>query len=361
MKNAHIINVLDGTLQQYMASGYLGVGFKINGTTVRQLSHACTTSYSMYSDMLSVRQGDLLLVHEGEYIYGAFEATTDFAEDPGIPVDFLSANMLYRDSRGNGLHRFINRPLSSITPWDFRRVGIREWTVGGASVCYSEGIHSTRLFHLKARGRIWSIPERWKYADAGRIVRPILMDEANILIEAIELENHGKTRSPGITSAPLSGYLPIELILDPNRVVNEKIVEAWIIKNIGKNTVLDTIVGKFTCFGNNVPIGYLKLMDIYGYLDFSGGARLHKVIEVKKAGCVFPDNVVQLVNYMNLVSSLSPTKRESNVEGFLFANSFDQQTIDFVKHRNRMDARLSLIQFDYVPPQYDRLDLRRVV
>jgi hypothetical protein len=75
--NAHIINVSDENLflRTYLPNGYLGVSLVLGGFTPQALSSACKASYSMYADMKTIRQGDLIFVHAGQRIYGAFKAS----------------------------------------------------------------------------------------------------------------------------------------------------------------------------------------------------------------------------------------------------------------------------------------------
>lgn len=77
--NAHIINCDEAEFfNNYLPNGYLGVGLYLNSTTPQGLSMACRTSYSMFADMKTIRQGDIILVHAGEKIYGAFKAESEF-------------------------------------------------------------------------------------------------------------------------------------------------------------------------------------------------------------------------------------------------------------------------------------------
>ena len=107
---------------------------------------------------------------------------------------------------------------------------------------------------------------KWGY----RILQPLLRENSDI-----------STRRT-ITPSYLANYRDIKFILNPKITTNEKIIEGWVLSEIGRNQVLDKAIGSFTCFGNNVPIGYLKFADIIGYQDLGEGLRKYKVIEVKK-------------------------------------------------------------------------------
>jgi hypothetical protein len=65
--NAHSINCNEAEfLNTFLPQGYIGVGIVINGTSPQHLSAACRTSYSMYADMKTIREGDAIFVQENK-------------------------------------------------------------------------------------------------------------------------------------------------------------------------------------------------------------------------------------------------------------------------------------------------------
>jgi len=315
----------------------------------------------MYADMKTIRPGDMVFVHAGQKIYGAFTAKTEFLEDPQAPPMLLSKNIHYYpdpDQSNSGWKNMKKPPSVGY----YRRMAIRHFTdKDGANLCYQNGFASNEVFELKLRKKIWSIPERWKYTDSARTVRPLMEDEALKLIRVLERENADNANRRTVKPAGLVGYLPIEFVLNPNVVIDEKIVEGWILDNVGKNKALDSALGEFTSFGNNMPAGYLRFMDIFGYQQLSPGNRKYKVIEVKKAECVFPDDINQLLGYSDWVTDNLASGDHKAVEGAIVARDFDNNCINFVKNFNKTGRRIKLVKFDFCPPNYNSLSIKKVV
>ena len=361
--NGHIINC-DETqfFNSFLPGGYLGVGIVVNGIRPRQLSNACRTSYSMYADMKTIRANDIIFVHAGQRIYGAFKAATEFCEDPITPQPFLSKNIHYRpdpDNPNSGWHNNI-----TVIPdvGQYRRMAITHFTdTQGRNLCFEDGIDSNEVFELKLKKKIWSIPERWKYTDTARTVRPLMENEAFELLKILERENADKSNRLNITPANLKNYVPIKFILNPNIVENEKIIEGWLLENIGRNNMLDPALGPLTSFGNNMPAGYLRFMDIFGYHHLSTGIKKYKVIEVKKDNCVFPNDINQVIGYTDCVTENIAAGDYKTVEGIVIARNFDNDCIEFVRNFNTTGRKIRLISFNYVSPDYNTLDTARVV
>lgn len=222
--NAHIINCNeDDFFNLFLPGGYIGVGIVVRGTSSRHLSNACRTSYSMYADMKTIRTGDIIFVHAGQKIYGAFRAETEFLEDPNAPLMFLSRNIHYYPNPqkpGSGWRNTTNIPKVGY----YRRIAISHFTdTAGRNLCFEYGFDSTEVFDMKLKKKIWSIPERWKYTDAARTLRPLMEDEAFELIKILERENADNPNRRTMNPANLSGYIPIEFILNPNVITDEKI------------------------------------------------------------------------------------------------------------------------------------------
>jgi hypothetical protein len=289
--NAHIINCSEEDFEEFVKNGYIGVGVVCGGATPQQLSKVCTTSYSMYADMKTVRPGDLIFIHAKNKIYGVFEAVSEFKEDPKVPTQFLSANMYYSSPFKPQIGwKYMGKELVPEVG-KYRRVAIKHHEANGSNLCFEEGFESTEVFELKRKNKVWSIPERWQYTDSARTVRPLLFNEATELYNLLLRENSDISTRRIITPSYLTNYREIEFILNPKITTNEKIIEGWVLSEIGRNQVLDKAIGNFTCFGNNVPIGYLKFADIIGYQDLGEGLRKYKVIEIKKDESIFPDNI----------------------------------------------------------------------
>lgn len=361
--NAHIINCdRDEYFNSFLPNGYLGVGLYLNSTTPQGLSSACRNSYSMYADMKAIRNGDIIFVHAGDRIYGAFKSESDFLEDPNVAPQFLSSNIHYHQNPnipGSGWRGNINAVPNL---GYYRKIAISSYNdIQGNNLCFEYGMDSREIFELKRQKKILSVPERWKYTDSARTVRPLLSYEAIELIKVIHRENADNIQRLDVQTANLHNYLPIELILDPNIVENEKIIEAWILNNIGTHQHLDNAIGPFTSFGNNMPGGYLKFMDIFGYQELYAGAKKYKIIEVKTDHCIFPDNINQLIGYMDWVVENVTFGDHKSVEGILFTRGYDQNSIDFVSNFNSLGRNIKLVSFDYAPPNYNDLLIDRIV
>ena len=362
--NAHIINCDESLfLDRYRQNGYIGVGLVIRKTSAQALSNACRTTYSMYADMKTVFPGDLIFVHAGEYIYGVFEAKSLFKEEPNVPSIFLSPNIHYNprpDNPNSGWQTLVNRPLPVVNN-DYRQLSISHFVdSGGQNLCFEKGFLAKEVFDLKRKGKIWSIPERWKYPDSARTVRPLMPTEAKELIRLLERENGDTNNRLTITPKNVSNFSDIQLILNPRIVENEKVIEAWLCENLQTPT-LHQIFGNITSFGNNVQIGYLQGIDIFGYTEGTTGICKYKVIEVKKGARNFPADIQQTLQYMDWVTEYLANGNSKFIDGYIVARSFDQRFIDFVRNHNTVSSgrQLSLIEFDYDPPAYNTLKFKQ--
>ncbi len=188
-------------------------------------------------------------------------------------------------------------------------------------------------------------------------------NEALELLKILERTNADNPNRWNVTSANLSTYISIKFILDNNIVIDEKIIEGWVLENIGRRHNLDQSLGLFTSFGNNMPTGYLKFMDIFGYQELSMGTKKYKVVEVKKGDCIFPDAITQFLDYVDWVVENIAEGDYKLVEGAIIAKEFNTDCITFVKNCNATGRgrKIQLIKFDYVPARYDHLNITRVV
>ena len=361
--NAHIINCDEGEFfNSFRPNGYLGVKLVIGSVTPQALSRACRTSYSMYADMKTIRIGDIIFVHATQKIYGAFKAVTEFCEEQGTPQRFLSTNIHY--------HPDPNKPnsgwRSNITePTDigyYRRMAIQHFVDDqGNNLCFEDGIRSTEIFGLKFKKKIWSTPERWKYGDTSRTVRPLMENEAFELLKILDRKNAGNPNRLSVEPANLTEYIPINWILNPNIITNEKIIEGWILENIGRHPDLDNALGPLSSFGNNMPAGYLRFMDIFGYQELSTGIKKYKVLEVKKDNCVFPNDINQLLGYTDCVVENIADGDYKLVDSIIIAKDFCGDCIGFVENFNATARNIRLVKFGYNPPEYGELNITRVV
>lgn len=367
--NAHIINVSDENLflQTYLPNGYLGVGLVLSSFTPQALSNACKTSYSMYADMKTIREGDLIFVHAGQRIYGAYKAESEFMEDPVTNSIFHSLNLHYfpqptipQSGWQNNIPT-IQQNAGNVA--DYRQMSISQFMDGEINFCFPQGIDSREVFDIRQKRKIFSVPEKWEYPDSRRTIRPLLTFEGWEIIKLLERQNSDELTRTTIAPKNLNGFLGIDFILNPNIVEDEKIIEGYICGNFGRNQNVDSSFGVFGSFGNNMPVpgGYTKMMDIFGLQEFSHNSKKFKIVEVKKGLCVFPDHISQLIGYMDLVTENIAGGQLKGVEGILVSGEFDADTISFVSNFNQFGRTIKLVRFDYNPPHFRSLNFNRVV
>jgi hypothetical protein len=316
----------------------------------------------MFADMKTVRVGDIVFVHAGQKIYGAFKAATEFCESPETPQNFLSKNTYYNPDPTRPDSGWRDNVTEVVDVGYCRRLAITHYVDRHRrNMCFERGIDSNEVFELKSKGNLWSIPERWLYGDTKRTVRPLMESEAFELLKILDRENADNPNRLNVTPAHLEDYIPIEFILNPRIVTNEKIIEGWLLEHIGRHRDLDAALGPLTSFGNNMPAGYLKFMDIFGYQELATGVRKYKVVEIKKESCVFPNDINQLLGYTDWAVQNIAGGDYKLVEGILVAKDFDAECKGFVENFNATARSIRLISFDYTPPMYDRLNITRVV
>jgi hypothetical protein len=316
----------------------------------------------MFADMKTVRVGDIVFVHAGQKIYGAFEAATEFYEDHKTPMNFLSKNIHYNPDPTKPKGGWRDNVKKAVNLGYCLRLAITHHSdKRGRNMCFERGIDSNEVFELKSKGVIWSIPERWKYGDTSRTVRPLMRDEAFELLKILDRVNADNPDRLTVGPASLTNYVPIEFVLNPDIITNEKIIEGWLLENIGKHSGLDNALGPLTSFGNNMPAGYLKFMDIFGYQELATGIKKYKVIEIKKESCIFPDDINQLLGYTDWVVQNVAEGNYKLVEGILIAKNFNDDCKRFVENFNATARKIRLISFSYAFPGYNALEIKRVV
>lgn len=362
--NAHIINIPDEEFfkNTCLQNGYLSTNIVINGLSPQALSSACRISYDMYADMKTIRINDVIFVHAGNNIYGLFQAKSEFKEDPTTHLDCLSLNVHYMENPNISGSGWKNKMTSYPANVNYRKISIAHYTDSyGNNLSFELPINSTEVFELKYKNKIFSIPERWRYADKKRTIRPLFDFEIEEFLHLIKIKNINNRTRLTINPATLSNYIDINFILDNRIIENEKIIEGWICDQIGRNQNIDNILGKIDCFGNNIPIGYLKFVDILGYQVIAKTIKFFKVIEIKRLECCFPNDIMQLVNYMDLIVNRLTDNNYGLVEGFLIAKHFSTECIEFTKKFNLLNRKINLIKIDYQPPSYNSLLLTRIV
>ncbi len=368
--NAHIINVEDENefLQNYLPNGFIGVGLVLgNSFTPQSLSKACKTTYSMYADMKTIRKGDIIFVHAGKRIYGAYEAKSEFKEDPAVNAMFHSLNLHYYPNPNVPQSGWQNNSQrirrNSGTIGYYRQISISHFVEGKTDLCFLTGIDSREVFDIRQKRKILFIPEKWEYPDSRRTIRPLLAFEAWEIMKLLERQNSDETARAKVNPKNLREFLPVKFVLNPTIVEDEKIVEGYICDNFGRNQNVDACFGTFNSFGNNMPTpgGYTKMMDIFGYQTFSRDSKKFKVVEVKKEHCVFPNDIKQLTEYMDLIAENVADGQTKNVEGILVTRGFEADAIAFVSNFNQLGRTIKLIQFDYAAPRFNSLAFNRIV
>lgn len=357
--NAHIINCSADIFDHFMRYGYIGVSPRVPKNAEPQAkSQAIKTNYSMIADLKSVKKGDLLFIHctngeENPYsgkIFGAFEFTTCFLEDPRANRIYKSGNIFYE----NGWQRVTNFPVSGYV-W---QAGIKSYD----NLCFEKGFNSTEIFELKYSGKIWSVPERWKYTDASRTTRPFTPAEASEILKLLKRENVGFPNRV-VNPKNLNRFNPIQLYLQPDAngyVKDEKILEAWILENLTNNkgnlrhyrNIINSF-GKLSFFGNNMPASYLLFMDIFSYIEIQSEISRFRVIELKSSALdentwtASKNELRQLLSYLDWVVTKLAGGDSQKVDGILVAYDFDDTYIDYVRKHNRIEKgrRISLLSY----------------
>ena len=312
--------------------------------------------------MKTIRVGDIIFVHAGQRIYGAFKAVTEFCENPETPQHFLSKNIHYNPDPNRANSGWRGNITAPMNVGYYRRMAITHFTgQQGRNLCFEKAIDSNEVFELKLKKNIWSIPERWLYGDTKRTVRPLMENEAFELLKILDRENADSPNRLSIRPTNLTRYVPNQFVLNPNIVTDEKIIEGWVLENIGRHSDLDNALGPLTSFGNNMPAGYLKFMDIFGYQQLTTAVRKYKVIEVKKDSCIFPNDINQLLGYTDWVVENITEGNHKLVESIIIAKDFNNDCVSFVNNFNLRARKIRLVKFDYNPPLYDQLNITRVV
>ncbi len=201
-----------------------------------------------------------------------------------------------------------------------------------------KSFNSVEVFRLKRDRKIWTIPERWKYGDMAKTVRPILGNEIDNLRELLIRNNLGKFLNNTINPKNLNGFNEIRLLLTSStgELYTEKILEAWLLENLtnnGNNVTsyqeVTKLFGNLNIFGNTIQAFYLDFIDIFGYIkDKNGYEYGFKVIELKKGEPnTYPQTIIQLTKYMDWITTELAGGDALKVEGIIVANNFGDDYI----------------------------------
>ena len=294
------------------------------------------STVDMVADLCRVREGDIIFVQViGDNIYGAFKANSSFKEDPNIPDCFRSSTLSYYPEEG----------------WSYMDGGA--FPEGDYYWCcaienhpefyFEKGISHRDLFDLKFRGEIWTIPERFKYNDKAKTVKPLDIAELSPIINLFQRENRGRISDRIIEPCNLDDWESVSASLSTwNDVLeNEKQLEGKIIEMLrDSDSSAVQIFGELNFVANAIPSFYLDFMDIYGYQQTNGNIFRHVVIELKKdgfggeigsQGCP----VSQVLRYRDWIVQNRANGDIRAVDSFVVAYSFDQEYLNSIEVLNR--------------------------
>jgi len=348
---AHIISVDDeSTFLQFLKEGCIGVRLpqsyyarmREGEFSVKALNGLLATIYDIFADLKRVKINDEIFIHiKGEQkIFGVFRAASTFLESPTIPEEFKSSNLLKE--------KLMGKKLPSLSENDFLwQVSIKS----DENLYFNEGFDANEVFKLKdlCKG-IWTIPERWKYEDKEKTVRPLLPEEAEKLIDLLRKSNPKGPSNSRINPKDMSNFKKIELPLVPinGYVRDEKLMEAWIMANAFKPEDpkayenIKSIFGDFSFIANTIRSFYIKFMDVFGFME-KDDSRIYKIIELKTKEASL-EHIDQLVKYMVWIAEFLCGNDLSKVCGFLCAKEFSNAVVKFFNEHRLMN--LGLVKYE---------------
>ena len=346
----HIVSVDNKEMfEQFSNEGYVGVRFplkyykkiKEGPLKGRDIYYLLSTIYDIFADLKRVKVADKIFVHvKGEQkIFGVFRAASTFLESPIIPKVFRSYNLLKE--------RLVEKKLPPLSESDFL------WQVSIKSdekLYFDEGFDANEIFKLKdlCQG-IWTIPERWKYEDKQKTVRPLLPEEGDKLIELLWKYNPPGPSKSHVASKNLKQFKTIGLPLVPTNgyVRDEKLMEAWVMANALKPEDSDAyqnikgVFGDFSFIANTIRSFYIKFMDIFGYYE-NTNPKVYKIIETKTKEAS-KEHVDQLFKYMKWIAEFLCENDLNRVKSFLVAREFPREVSQYSKKSNY--ENLKLVQY----------------
>jgi len=267
MKRAHVITCLDEDEYYYfIENGFAGLyPIKVARDkigNIRAYAAKIGTNWDVIADLKRVKPEDLIFIHiKGEgYIYGPFEATSYFLESEDMTTCFKSENL----NIDFWTEHYEYCEFEDY-PW---RVSIK--SIDGLTG--EIGFDAKELFKLKAFGFVQSLPDRFLYHDKPKIVKPLLTNETELILDFLKKVN---TESAlGVQPMNLENFSKIKLNLKPHNtgVYREKILEAWLMENVTNNgdniaahqNVIE-IFGKRQHFANSIFTYYTNFLDILLY------------------------------------------------------------------------------------------------
>jgi hypothetical protein len=350
----HIISVDNkSTFLQFLREGYIGVrlpqkyykDIKEGVLSVRKLNALLATIYDIFADLKRVKVDDEIFIHvKGEQkIFGVFRADSIFLESPAIPEEFRSTNLLKE--------KLVNKKLPSLSESDFLwQVSIKS----DENLYFDEGFDANEVFKLKdlCKG-IWTIPERWKYEDKEKTVRPLLPEEAEKLIELLLKDNPNGPSNVSVSAKNMSNFRKIELPLVPINgfVRDEKMLEAWVMANAFKPEDVEayenskSVFGGFSFIANTIRSFYIKFMDVFGF-ERKDNFRVYKIMELKTKEASVKD-ADQLIKYLKWIAEFLCENDLSKVYGFLVAKEFSDEVSKFLNKHGFINLELvKYILFD---------------
>jgi hypothetical protein len=343
----HIISVDNKeTFEHFLHDGYIGVRLpakyykkiKKGALEKRDARFLLGTIYDIFADLKRVKIGDEIFIHvKGEQrVFGVFRAASTFLESPEIPEEFGSQNLLKE--------KLVGRSLPSLSEKDFLwQVSIKE---SDKELYFIEGFDANEIFKLKdlCQG-IWTIPERWKYEDKEKTVRPLLPEEGEKLIELLKKYNPNGPSKSHICQKSLKQFKEIKLPLAPidGYVRDEKLIEAWIMANALNPEVTDAyenikgVFGDFSFIANTLRSFYIKFMDVFGYFE-NTKSKEYKIIEIKTKEAL-KEHVDQLFKYVQWIAEFLCGNDLNRVKGFLVAKEFPVEVSQLLKKNKHGNLR----------------------
>ena len=323
----HIISVPDqGSFSKFLKEGFIGVrlprsfykNIQERPFTDKKRRGLLGTIYDIFADLKRIKVGDEIFLHvKGEQaVYGVFRASSRFMENPVIPHQFKSQNLL--------VERFEETEIPyEVFPW---QVAVSTPPTGA----YKNPFDANEIFRIKELTRkIWSVPERWKYEDKEKTVRPLLPEEGKELIALIQEVNRNEQEKIYVEPKDLRSFNEIILPMSPlnGKARDEKIIEAWLMANsIGPedreaHSNITQILGKFDFVANTIRSYYIKFMDVFGYRIGSDGLKEYRVVEMKTNEATLA-HLLQLIGYIRWIAEFFADNDLNRVKGFLIAKNF---------------------------------------
>ncbi|MCF8082580.1 MAG: hypothetical protein K9M96_05770 [Deltaproteobacteria bacterium] len=325
----HLVTAQDfDTFQEMLDRGKVFCG-PIVPTKNTNRSQRWKSTVDMVADLCRVKEGDIIFVQViGGNIYGAFRATTSFMENPDIPDCYRASTLSYYPE-GGWYHTDGEKFPDGDYYWSCAIENFPE-------LYFEKGISHRDLFDLKFRGVVWTIPERFKYNDKAKTVKPLDIAELSSILKLFQRDNRGMTSNRIIEPCDLENWDFVFPSLSTwyDMLENEKQLEGAIIKLLRDgHPETQQIFGELSFVANAIPSFYLDFMDIYGYQRRNENIFRHVVIELKKdgyegqigfSGC--PVN--QVLRYRDWIVQNRAKGDVRAVDSFVVAKFFDQEYID---------------------------------